>query len=267
MKIHFFCLTTLLSSVSYLAIAQLSVGPVAGAQMSWTKFDNSDFNSFYTIKPVFGFHAGATLSLKVRNRFFLHGSLLYSTKGKIVEGKQDPLLKNTVRYNFIEVPIVYAVDFRGKIGRAKEFKYYLGVGPNISYWLGGKGKLYDADLAESTEFSAEALDYKIVFKESSENLSSHEMNISDPNRIQLGLNIAAGLVFEPVPNQKFLVMLRYELGHSFLSPSSNGTFLPTYYQDILQSRIKGLRASVSYLIDLRVDDRKKGKSTIRKKKV
>jgi hypothetical protein len=55
-------------------------------------------------------------------------------------------------------------------------------------------------------------------------------------------------------------MLRYELGHSFLS-RSNGTFVPTYYEDVLQSRNKGLRLSLSYMIDLQVEKRKRGKST------
>ena len=159
------------------------------------------------------------------------------------------------------------MDFRGKFGKSKEFKYYLGAGPNISYWLGGRGKIYNSDLAESTEFSQSDLSYRIVFKKDPASLSSDEMNVADPNRIQLGLNIASGLVFEPVVNQKILLMIRYELGHSFLSPSSNGTFTSTYYQDVLQSRNQGVRISVSYLVDLRIDDRKKGKSTIRKSKL
>jgi hypothetical protein len=266
MKIHLpiiFLLCILVSA----AHAQLFVGPVAGGQLSWTRFDNHDLYDTYSVKPVWGFHAGATVSLKVRNRFFLHGSLLYSTKGRNIEGKDDPLLHNKATYNFIEIPLVYAVDFRGKFGKSKEFKYYLGAGPNISYWLGGRGKIYNSDLAESTEFSQSDLSYRIVFKKDPAGISSDEMNVADPNRVQLGLNIASGLVFEPVVNQKILVMIRYELGHSFLSRSSNGTFTSTYYQDVLQSRNQGVRISVSYLVDLRIDDRKKGKSTIRKSKV
>ena len=247
--------------------AQVYIGPVAGGQISWTKFDDKDFYDSYDIKPVWGFHAGANISLKVRNRFFLHTSFLYSTKGRVVEGKSDLLLKNKVKYNFIEVPIVYAVDFRAKIGRGKEFKYYFGLGPNISYWLGGKGKLYNSDLEENAEFASQNLEYSIVFRKDPDNFANDEMNVAEPNRIQLGLNLASGFVFEPGPNQKILFMLRYELGHSFLSQTSNGTFRPTYYQDVLQSRNMGLRASLTYLLDLRVEDMKRGKSTIKKKRL
>ena len=251
--------------VTPLVQAQLYVGPVAGGQLSWTKFDNSDFNSSYRIKPVWGYHAGASISLKVRNRFFLHTSFLYSTKGRLLEGMEDVLLKNKVTYNFIEVPVIYAVDFRARTGKGKEFKFYFGLGPNVSYWLGGKGSLYNSDLNENTEYAAQDLRYSIVFKKDPANMGTQEMNVEDPNRIQLGLNAASGFVFEPQPNQRILLMLRYELGHSFLSTTGNGTFVQTYYQDVLQSRNKGLRLSVSYLIDLRIENRKRGKSTLKRK--
>lgn len=253
-------------SAALSASAQLYVGPLAGGQLSWTKFDNKDYYDSYRLKPVWGFHGGATMSLKVRNRFFLHTSFIYSTKGRKLEGIQDRLLHNKVTYQYLEMPVIYAVDFRAHLGKGKEFKYYLGAGPTISYWLGGKGKLYNSDLSESAEFSGRDLAYSIVFHRDPASAGTNEMNVTDPNLLQLGLNIASGLVFEPQTNQRILVMLRYELGHSFLSRTSNGTFVPTYYEDILQSRNKGLRLSVSYMIDLRIEDRKRGKSnsTIRR---
>ncbi len=82
-----------------------------------------------------------------------------------MNGKLDGMLKNSARYNYIDMPINYTVDFRGKIGKSKEFKYFLGIGPNISYWLGGKGKLYNTDLEEA---NLGELSYKIKFSKSDE---------------------------------------------------------------------------------------------------
>ena len=264
-------LPVLLSSAFLLMIhfclAQVYVGPTAGGQLSWTRFDNKEFYDTYGVKPVWGYHAGANLSLKVRNRFFLHASLLYSTKGRTIEGKDDRLLTNKAKYNFIEVPIIYAVDWRGRLGNGKEFKFYFGVGPNVSYWLGGKGKLYNSDLDENADYASRDLEYSIVFGKKPGEATANEMNVAEPNRIQLGVNLASGLVLEPQANQRILVMLRYELGHSFLSRTSNGTFTPTYYEDVLQSRNNGIRLSVSYLLDLRVENRKRGRSTIKRKNV
>jgi hypothetical protein len=254
-------LLVLLASMQ-LSTAQVLVGPVVGGQYSWVSFDDKDFKDVYTVKPVPGFHAGASLSFLVRKRFFLHTSILYSVKGKIIEGKNDALLRNEVHNHYIDVPILYTVDFKARLGKGKEFKYYLGLGPNISYWLGGKGKIYDTDFNEA---QLEEQSYKIVFNKTLEETQPNQMTVSDPNRLQLGLNLAAGFLFEPFGFQKVMFTVRYELGHSFFSRTSDGNFQQTYYQDVLRSRTQGFRVSLAYLIDLRVEDRKKGKSTIKRR--
>src|SRR5688572_20406699 len=103
--------------------AQILVGPVIGGQCSWVSFGDKDDKDLFHVKPVWGYHAGASLSFLVRKRFFLHTSILYSTKGKIIEGKQDPMLRNEVTYRYIDMPILYTVDFKARIGKGKEFKY------------------------------------------------------------------------------------------------------------------------------------------------
>jgi hypothetical protein len=250
---------------SKLTSAQILVGPVAGGQYSWISFDDKENKDTYEVKPVFGFHAGIGLSFLVRKRFFLHTSFLYSTKGKVIEGKEDALLKNKVTYRYLDIPVLYTVDFRGKIGSGKEFKYFLGAGPVLSYWLGGKGEFYNSDLSENFVF--EPLPYTIVFNKAPEQTKDNEMSVEDPNRIQLGLSLAAGIVFEPFGFQKFMFNVRYDLGHSFLSRTSRGYLPGVNYQDILRTRTQGIRVSLAYLVDLRIEDRKKGKSTIRRNRL
>jgi hypothetical protein len=261
---NIFCFIFFLSFAN-LSPAQILVGPVAGGQYSWISYDDEEDKDRYKVKPVSGFHAGATLSFLVRKRFFLHSSILYSTKGKVIEGREDKLLKNEVQYRYIDVPILYTVDFRAKIGRIKEFKYYFGIGPNISYWLGGKGKFFDTNLSELG--LSEDRKYKIVFNKSPEDTKPNEMSVEDVNRLQLGLNLAAGAVFEPFGYHKIMFTIRYELGHSFLSRTSHGTFADSYHQDVLRSRNQGFRISLAYLVDLQVKDRKRGKSTIDRKRL
>nr|WP_255534603.1 outer membrane beta-barrel protein [Chryseolinea lacunae] len=242
--------------------SQVLVGPEVGANYSWTSFGDKDLKSAYKVSPTFGYHVGGHLGFKVRKRFFLHTSLLYATKGRVLQGKDDPLTKNTSTYRYIDMPISYTVDFKGKIGKSKEFKYFLGVGPNVSYWLGGKGKLYTSELKAN---NFDEVHYKIVFKKSPDAQADDEMNVDVPNRLQLGLNLVAGAVFEPGQRQRIMFTIRYELGHSYIA-KSNGTFNQDYFQDPLQSRSQGFRVSLAYLYDLKTEDRKKGKSTIDRRK-
>lgn len=245
--------------------AQILIGPVVGPQVSWVSFDNKDSKSLYSRKPVYGFHAGMGLSFRVHKRFFLHTAFLYSTKGKVLEGKEDKLLRFKSNYQYIDVPMIYSVEFLHKVGKTKQYKFFFGIGPNVSYWLGGKGYIENSQL---NEVIIDRINYKIVFDRDENDYADNEMNVVGANRLQLGLNIQTGFVFEPLGYQKIMLTLRYEAGHSFLSPDHMGTFrLTNEFQDDLRTRIQGFRLSFSYLIDLKTEDAKKGKSTINKKKL
>jgi hypothetical protein len=262
----FFLSALLLLFCTAPVFSQILVGPEIGGNYSWTSFGDKDLKDVYNVSPVFGYHVGGHLAFLVRKRFFLHASLLYATKGRVLKGDRDnpdfdPEFKNSSRYNYIDMPISYTVDFKGRIGKGKEFKYFLGIGPNVSYWLGGKGTIYNSGMKED---NMPELKYKIVFNKDPASQGLDEMNVRDANRLQLGLNLVAGAVIEPARRQRIMFTIRYELGHSYLA-KSNGEFQQIYYQDPLQSRSQGFRISVAYLYDLKTEDRKRGKSTIDRK--
>lgn len=243
--------------------AQVLVGPIVGPQVSWVSFNDKDNARRFKQKPVIGFHAGANLSFRVQKRFFLHTSLLYSEKGKLLDMKDDATFQNKAKYRYIEMPLAYTVEFITKTGTNKQFKWYLGLGPNISYLLSGKGSLRSSEL---DEILISPINYKMAFGKDKEEVENNEMAVREPNRLQLGLNLSSGLVFEPTGVGKFMLTLRYEFGHSFFSRDGQGILTQSSdYVDDLKVRNQGFRFSVAYLIDLKTDQKKRGKSTIRKK--
>lgn len=250
--------------------AQVLIGPVIGGHTGWATFKDEEVKDLVRVKPYWGFSAGGSISFRVRKKFFLQTSILYSRKGKTIEGKSDQDLLNETKYNYLEMPILYMVEFKGKLGKKsnREFKWYLGAGPTVSYWLGGKGELFNSDLDEN--YDGRTLSYKITFDKNPEDVKAGEMNIQDANRIQLGLNISAGLILEPVGFNKIMIAMRYEFGHSFLSRTNDGYFGgfdgELYYEDELQARLQTLNLSLHYFIDLKTDQKKKGKSTIKTQK-
>lgn len=250
------------TSMSY---AQILIGPVAGPQVSWVSFEDKDVRKGYTRQPVAGYHVGVGLAFRVHKRFFLNGAFLYSTKGKTLAGANDDLLKVKARYRYIDVPIAYTVEFVSNVSKTRRYKWYFGMGPNVSYWLSGKGSLENAELSE---ILINRIDYKIVYNKEPGTFADDEMNVRDPNRLQLGLNLSAGFVFEPMGYQKFMVNFRYEAGHSLFSRAGEGRFnLTNEYVDNLNTRNQGFRLSIAYLVDLKTEERKKGKSTIDKKRM
>lgn len=242
--------------------AQILVGPVAGPQVAWLRYEEEEVRDYYSVSPLLRYHVGGMVSFRVHNRFFLNTSVLYSRKGKSLSAEEDKTFRLKSTSSFIDVPVLYTAEFKARLKGNKSFKYYLGLGPDIAFWLGGRGTLTTTDIIEQG-FSE--IDYKIKFKKPLENTSSNEMTMLEPNRVQLGINIVAGVAFEPLGFNKILVTLRYSGGHSYIGRSNGIIPIATDYADITQARNKVVSLSFAYLIDLKVDQRKKGKSTINKK--
>jgi hypothetical protein len=244
--------------------AQILIGPIAGGNLSWTRFDERETRESLKVRPLIGYHAGFNISFRAGKRFFLHSSFVYSRKGKLVKSELDPLLSNRAIYNHFDIPILYTAEFKSTIGSNKAFKWYLGVGPNLSYWINGKGTLASSDIKEN---GIDKISYTVEFKKTYEDATDTEMVLAEPNRVQLGFNLAAGTSFEPVGGHRIMLMLRYEVGQTFLG-KTNGLFPITVdYSDVLRATNNGIRISVAYLFDLKIDQRKKGKSTINKRKL
>ena len=223
---NFIILFIFIASFSFLTSkAQIFVGPVIGGQVGVMTFNDKNNKSLYTTKPFVGYHVGGSISFKVQKIYFLQASILYTQRGKTLEGILDPSFKNTVTYNYIDMPILFTKELKAKIGKGKVYKWSFGIGPNINYWLGGKGVLNSNELDENTINPPNYdLPYHVTFKKAPENVQFGEMNVANPNRIQLGLIFSAGVIFEPTGFNKFMFTARYELGHSFYSPDSDGDF-------------------------------------------
>jgi hypothetical protein len=268
LPVGFVVLTLVLTTTCKSVFSQvIYAGIKGGCNMSWIKHDDKTigYKNQFRILPVPGFNAGFVASFKMKDRYFLHTEYLFSTKGKLVKGKIDKQLKDQVTYYFIDVPILYNIYFNAKIDskNIKQFKWYLGIGPNFSYWLGGKGKVYNGEFADE-EFPA--LKYKLKFGTRGEDfIKPDEVYISDAKRFQLGINVGGGILLEPTNGKKIIVDLRFEFGQTWLGKERSADYvIPVDYKEArnLKDRNMGLRLSLMYLFQFNLDKkvRNKGKS-------
>lgn len=241
----------------------LQYGLKGGPQLTWMASDDKGFRDQVKINPRIGYNAGFVLSFKVKDRYFLHTEYIYSTKGKVNRGKIDKLLEDRVTYNYIELPMLYNIHFRGRLGGARQFKWYAGAGPLFSYWLGGKGWI---NCDEFVENRFAPIEYEIRFGERGEDLGeTNAIFMKDVKRFQLGFNLGGGIMLEPANSGKIMVDLRFDLGHTWMgTPSSADYVLPVTYDDNLKARNMALRFSVMYLFERNMDKkiRNKGKSNV-----
>lgn len=244
-----------------------------GVNMSWIHHDETQtaYDDLFKIRPVPGFNAGIVASFKMKDKFFLHSELLYSTKGKLIKGREDKTLEDKVTYQHIDLPLTYNVYFDAsiKLKNVKKFKWYAGIGPNFSYWLGGKGTVYNTEFEEN-DFPA--LDYKLRFGERGEDRGEVDViYIKNAKRFQLGVNIGGGILLEPINGKKIMLDLRFEYGHTWLGTATSADYvIPLDYDEAknMKDRNMGLRASLMYLFESSLDKktRNKGKSTKNKKR-
>jgi len=241
-------------------------GVKGGVSVNWVKFESASFRDTVKSLPGLGFDAGAALAFKVKDRYFLHTEYVYSQKTKILEGKLDPDLKDEMTYHYFEVPILFTMHFNGKIGKNREFKYYLGVGPNISYFMGGNGTV---DSGEHKENAVPPTRYDIEFGERPFDLSQPDIvYYPKPNEWVFGLNFGSGLILEPGGSHKVLIDLRYEVDQTRIGKSLADYEIPVLYDDNLKARMRAFRVSLIYMneFNLGKKERNKGKSTIKRKR-
>ena len=254
----------LASSPLYSQIIQYGIK--GGPQLTWMVSDDPGFKEQVRINPHVGYNAGFVLSFKVKERYFLHTEYIFSTKGKVNRGKIDKVLEDRVTYNYVEIPMLYNVHFRGRLGGARQFKWYAGAGPLFSYWLSGKGWINSDEFLEN---NFPPFEYKIKFAERGEDIGETDIiYMHDVKRFQLGFNIGGGIMLEPANSGKIMIDLRFDLGHSWMgTPASADYVLPVTYDDNLKARNMALRFSVMYLFERNMDKkiRNKGKSNVIKK--
>lgn len=255
--------------------AQLYIGPALGLRGSTVSFfEQSNKKSFRAV-PGFGFDAGLMVSRRMKERYTFNAQLLYTTKTKViygrdVEGASDPMYKNHMHNRFIELPMTYSLEFKRlvgetKAGLSKSYYWFLGAGPTVSYWLGGKGKVFsgnwhEAQLPEQT--------YKVAFNKDSATLATKMglLNVRGANRFQFAINFTGGVILEPDGFQKIIISTHVELGQRFMADNNNG-YYTSQPVDLDPQRVTfhSVRLSVGYVLDTKIEDRQRGKSTIKNK--
>lgn len=238
------------------------IGPTGGMSMNLVKMDDSRFLDSVTFEPTFGFRVGGVASFKVRNRYFLHSEIVYSLKRKSLKGKIDPDLDDKINYHYLEVPVLFSMHFKGKLGKERNFKWYLGIGPNTAFLLAGNGRVKSGELLEN---NIDQLKYNVVFNTRTNRDHNDEVHYTKTNRVQFGISLGGGIMIEPSPQQKVMIDLRYTFDQTIFAKSNADYLIPHDYNDNLRFRNRTISVSLMYLFEynLKKQERNKGKSNVK----
>lgn len=238
---------------TYDALAQkFSIGPLVGAQAYQVSFHHDEEKSLFNSKPKIGYRGGAYIEFPLENNFSWATEAYYSRKGRKISNKAGTITNNAA-YNFAEVSVLLRKKYNLTLVPGIPAKAFFNIGPNVNYWINGKGTL-DATVD---------LDYTVKFDETQSELTTNTIN--DANRWLFGLEAGAGVETRIYDKQFLQFEIRFTYGQTYLGDKDSSQIRILGFQDSLRSNYRVLSLVVRYGLDIDLHEAKKGKSTIKRK--
>jgi hypothetical protein len=241
LKVRFFLLGSIaLVSLYSDANSQAFLGLRAGANANKIAFDNEIYKKFYDTGFRFGYTGGVVFLYEAKEKYGLYTEFLYSQKGKYIESRANDYLTNVADYQYFDMPVLFRVRFK-----QPKFDWFLMLGPEFNYWLGGNGafEVYDPGRDEITRY-----EYEINFGETSG--SSDILNVEEANRLQISFSVGAGFVWK-LQNANYVSFdMRFSLGNTYIGGYQNTSIPNIALVDNLEYTNNILSLSAVYYVDI-----------------
>lgn len=242
----------LLAFLSTGAYSQFYVGPKASFQLYKTAFFDKDVKDTLNSRFKPGYNIGFFVKTPLKDNYELIFEFAYTRRGRRVLVDSDQIT-HVSRYNFIEAPLLLRRSFEAHLIKEIKSTWFVEIGPNIAYWLGGNGSIKDV---------AQPIDYEIVFGPRTGDTTDEIMYINNANRFLFGLEFGVGFSIETQKMQSITTDLRYTHGHTFLG-EANGAELNNRilgFTDNMQANYRVINLSFAYNFVVDVKQLKKGSS-------
>jgi len=238
---------------------KFSLGAKAGLLLTYPNFaDAVDHqNTTSRLKP--GFSAAGLIIFPLKNKYSFETEAGLSQQGRSVKFTNIGTHYNVSTYYFADLSMALRKTFPLKIKENVATNWFFNIGPNVNYWLSGKGRI-DTDNGITQH-------YTIVF-DKTPGIEYDKMYMNNVNRWLFGLNIGLGFNATTMRNQKIVTELRMTWGQTYLGQSNSASLnLPVFQteQQSMKFNLKVINLSVAYIFDKDIRKAKKGKSDIKKK--
>lgn len=240
------------------ALAQFRIGPLAGVSVSRFIYDDNEYKTLYPTSFKPGYNVGMVLNYRVSKLYSLHTEFSYLKKGINVKYADELVsLSNRAGFHYLSAPVLLRFSKHKNVGN-QHVEFYANIGPEVNYWLGGRGVLETSEPASFIE--NEELRYKLSFKKDQE--YGRHMVVRDPSRVQMSLGAGGGLLFDLSRTQHLAFDFRASLGvgKSFHGKENGGQYGLNLYTENLEGVHHTLGISAAYLMNFDLQMLKKGKA-------
>jgi len=209
---------------------QFYIGPKASINAArYTPAKNTpDLPSAH--KNKLGFGAGFMYKFRVTDLISLHGEFNYTRKSRSVV---DSTVVTEYQNFHLDAPILFEISFPAKLPRIGKFEYFFNAGPQLSYWISGKGITQFEDNPEQASSN-----YAV------------NLNTENINRLQYGIIFGVGMTLPSVGDNYFVVEARYSFYQTHLGEKYVTTLGDFTHIDDLRGNYNVLSLSVAYTFGL-----------------
>lgn len=250
----------------YASQAQYWFGPKFGIHRASFEYDNTLYKvDSFSVNESYGLQLGGVFVYEATSMYSVQTEITYKRINKKVENKLvSPIISNST-YNYLSIPFLLRVSFG-----SEPIHYFVGGGPEVNIWLGGKG---DIKLDEFAEGPVGVLDendglyrqtYDVTYQQSKS--EDNLWAIPNANRVQYTLTAVAGVYLDLVSNGRLLIEGRYMWGHSNLGFNDNPNFTWESYYENFEHRINMATISIAYLFHYDAKEARKGMSNLSESK-
>ena len=233
-------------------LAQFRLGPLGGVSVSRFVYEDKEYKEVFKTGFSPGFHLGMALNYQVDKRYSLQTELSFLKKGIDVRYEDDLVkVQNDASYRYLSAPVLLRFSRHKMIG-SQHLEFYVNVGPEINYWLGGRGVLETSERADFV--NGRELAYQVSFQEG-QAFGKH-MVVKEPSRLQMALGAGGGFIFDLGRTQNLAFDFRASLGvgKSFHGKDDGGDYGLKLYTENLEGVHHTLSVTASYLhrFDLKI---------------
>lgn len=240
--------------VHFVTAQNFSIGGKAAPLIVWPNYadqnDKDQFNS--KIHPGFILAGFISFPMNKENTYDFVAEAGLSIRGRTVTFN-DNVWTNKSTYYFGETSMLLRRKFKFQLGPDIPADWFINMGPRISYWIGGNGKVS----------AGGSYTYKVVFEPMPESPPSPDFDkiyMTDINRWLFGVDLGVGFNAPINPRQKIFTELRFTSGHTFFGTPTSATNRTLGFIDSMKWNEKFISLSVAYSFYFDVRERKMGRS-------
>lgn len=227
---------------------KFSVGIKLGPSITYASYPEKEQRDLFSSLPKAGFGGQAFIIFPIKHTgfsFLAEGG--YSVRGRKFRIEEEGFINNST-YQFAEASMAVRKSIDVNVFKNVPTKVFFNVGPNIQYWVKGKGKFVETP-------------FKIVFGEPSEgDLFTNFME--NPNRWLFGIDAGVGFEAPVSPTQHVRVELRGTFGQTYLGKKNSASnYASLSWDDTMITNLKTFSITAAYSFDFDMRARKMGQNS------